>query len=101
MTKGSSATNLVEIYKTELFKTGLEKQQIEFIQKHNLGSENAVNETKEKLSKAEGDIKQNIVGYLNLIQNCKTMNNYDTSTSMNKKIVRQWVNFLDGRNTFE
>jgi hypothetical protein len=83
-----------DIYKEVLFKTGLEKQQTELLKKHNLDESNTVNEIKDKLKISENELKQHIVGYLNLIQNCKTQNNYDTSTSMNKKIV--FIFKLDG-----
>jgi hypothetical protein len=46
-----------------------------------------IEELKIKVENNENDLKQKIVGYLNLIENAKSSNNYDTSSSINKKIV--------------
>ncbi len=46
-----------------------------------------IEELKIKVENNENDFKQKIIGYLNLIENAKSSNNYDTSSSINKKIV--------------
>lgn len=46
-----------------------------------------IEEMKAKVENTENDLKQKIIGYLNLIENAKSSNNYDTSSSINKKIV--------------
>jgi hypothetical protein len=86
LTKNQSDENLTKLYKAELFKTGLESLQNDFIQKYKINDIDN-KERNEKIKKDENELKQNIFGYLNLIENCKQINNYDTSQSMNKKIV--------------
>jgi hypothetical protein len=60
----------------------------EEISKNDLKEMNRIKENKEKVQLSEDEIKQKIIGYLNLIENAKNNNNYDTSSSINKKIVK-------------
>ena len=69
-----------------LSNTNLFTQQEEYFK--NVGKEmNIIKELKEKVEQNEADIKQKIIGYLNMIENAKNNNNYDTTSSINKKIV--------------
>jgi hypothetical protein len=69
-----------------LSNTNLFTQQEEYFK--NVGKEvNIIKELKEKVEQSEADIKQKIIGYLNMIENAKNNNNYDTTSSINKKIV--------------
>lgn len=83
--------NILKQKKQELFKTYLFDQQKKFLDENkSLSDENdyqLIEKNKEKLEKDETEIKEKIIGFLNLLEQCRNINDYDTSTSMNKKIV--------------
>jgi hypothetical protein len=84
---------LLKKYKSEeLIRTSLFDKQEEYF-KSDINITAKINENKENLVKLENEKKQKIIGYLNLIENLRNNNNYDTSSSISKKIVI--INKLD------
>jgi hypothetical protein len=82
----SNKETLTKLKSEVLSSTNLFTQQ-ELFFKDDSNMLNKLKESRENTEKAENDTKQKIIGYLNLIENAKSSNNYDTSSSINKKIV--------------
>ena len=51
-----------------------------------------INQKKELTSKLEEELKIKIIDFLQLAESCRSLNDYDTSTSYRKKIVRKNLN---------
>ena len=87
--------DLVAYKKQILFKTMLFEQQLAFIEENkNLFDENIkqnISSKKEQQAKDESQTKQRIIGFLNLIENCRKAYDYDTSASMSRKIVKNKI----------
>ncbi len=48
-----------------------------------------INQKKETISKLEEELKLKIIDFLQLAESCRSLNDYDTSTSYRKKIVKR------------
>jgi hypothetical protein len=51
-----------------------------------------INQKQETISKLEEELKVKIIDFLQLAESCRSLNDYDTSTSYRKKIVRISLN---------
>ncbi len=91
--KGINREFITKLKSEILSRTYLFETQEKFF-KDDSNELNNIRENKEKLESKENELKQKIMGYLNMIENAKNSNNYDTTSSINKKIV---IDFnLDG-----
>jgi hypothetical protein len=81
---------LLQYKKQVLFKTCLFEEQSKFnLENKSLGDESsAIELRKQQVAKIEEETKDNIKGFLNLMENFRKSNNFDTSSSMHKKIVK-------------
>ena len=91
--KGINREFITKLKSEILSRTNLFETQ-EKIFKDDNNELNKIKQYKEKLEIRENELKQKIMGYLNMIENAKNNNNYDTSSSINKKIVIEFN--LDG-----
>ena len=79
--------------KQVLFKTCLFEDQVRFNSENkSLGDESsAIDLRKQQVAKIEEETKNSIKGFLNLMENFRKSNNFDTSSSMHKKIVKNYI----------
>lgn len=87
---GSEKQELLQLKKQTLLKTSLFEEQAKFTSENkSLGDETgAIEVKKQQVVKLEDETKDNIKGFLNLMENFRKSNNFDTSSSMHKKIVK-------------
>ena len=82
---------LLNMKKKVLFKTLLFNEQIKFTSQNkslvDTKETEAIESKKQHVTKLEEETKDNIKGFLNLMENFRKSNNFDTSSSMHKKIV--------------
>ena len=87
-TKGEE---LLKYKKQMLLKTMLFEQQQKLYEEHpdlfDQNEKNQIEIKREQQEKGEAECKSKLIGFLNLIDNCRRNNDYDTSASMSKKIV--------------
>ena len=81
---------ITSIKTSKLFSTLLFDEQEAFLKSNKF--ENAsleqIKEKKEFIAKKEEELKRNVADFLQLADSCRSQNDYDTSTSYRKKIVR-------------
>ena len=88
--KNSVVTEEINAIKTsKLFSTLLFKEQESYLSSNKLENQSVdmINDKKEYISKLEIELKQKIIDFLQLAESCRSLNDYDTSTSYRKKIV--------------
>ncbi len=95
ISKASDANTKAELLKTkkvQLLKTRLYKEISKFFEENpSLKSKqesNALQESEAKLNLHEEDLKDKIVGFLNIVNNIKNDPSFDFTTPINKKIVK-------------
>jgi hypothetical protein len=93
-----SDISIVNKKKEKLFKTLLFDQQNSFIQTNpelvSAEEKEIIRTNAEGVLKMEEELKSGIVGFLNLIENCRRTNDFDTSNSLSKKIVSLLLKFI-------
>jgi len=95
MLNHSNSALLEELYKiktSKLFSTFLFNEQESYLKSNKLEDKSVqkINERKEYISNLEVELKIKIIDFLQLAESCRSLNDYNTSTSYRKKIV----NFL-------
>ncbi len=85
-------SDLLATKKAQLLKTKLFSDIYKFFEEHpSLKSEQeltALRESETKLNSHEEDLKDKIIGFLNIVNNIKNDPTFDFTTPINKKIVR-------------
>lgn len=82
---------LLKFKKAQILKTKLFKEIYKFLEENpSLKNEeelNAIKKSENKLNSDEEDLKDNIIGFLNIVNNIKNDSSFDFTTPINKKIV--------------
>ena len=104
MLNHSNSALLEELYKiktSKLFSTFLFNEQESYLKSNKLEDKSVqkINERKEYISNLEVELKIKIIDFLQLAESCRSLNDYNTSTSYRKKIVN-FLFILDWRNSF-
>lgn len=80
--------NLLEAKKNLLQRTNLSEEKIKFVKENGeFDFGNSIQEIKDKFGIAEENLKKEITGFLNLTETFRKTKNFDTTSSINKKIV--------------
>lgn len=86
----NSETNQLKAFKeSKLFSTLLFSEQESYLTKSKVEGQSVetIKQRKEESSKLEIELKGKIADFLSLAESCRSLNDYDTSTSYRKKIV--------------
>jgi hypothetical protein len=89
VSSNQNAEELKSLKANKLFATLLFQEQETFLATNKLAGFDIgkINEKKSEVEKREVELKGNIGDFLHLAESCRSMNDYDTSTSYRKKIV--------------
>ena len=89
---------LLKTKKAQLLKTKLYSEIYKFFEENpsfiNGEELNTLKQTETKLNSHEEDLKDKIIGFLNIVNNIKNDSTFDFNSPINKKIVKFFQNFL-------